>query len=149
MLDPPRKPAVEVLLVEDNRSDSDLMVEELGKSPLGVRIAVVEDGEEAIDYLRRRGQHAQATRPDLVLLDLHLPRKSGHEVLAEVKQDEWLRLIPVVVMTALGTEQVFRNAYDLHANCCVCKPTDLDEFTLTVRKIETFWLQIASRYRGQ
>jgi chemotaxis family two-component system response regulator Rcp1 len=147
MLDPPRKPAVEVLLVEDNRSDSDLMVEELGKSPLGVRIAVVEDGEEAIDYLRRRGQHAQATRPDLVLLDLHLPRKSGHEVLAEIKEDDDLRLIPVIILTSAASDEPIQHAYDLHANCCVRKPADLDEFAVAIGKIEHFWTHVASRLR--
>jgi len=140
---------VEVLLVEDNPSHAELMTEALQEGTLRPRVAVVEDGEEALRYLRRLDPYAGAPRPDLILLDLHLPRKSGHEVLTEIKQDERLRLIPVVVMTSLGTEQVFRDAYDRHANCCVCKPTDLDEFTLTVQKIETFWLQIASCYRGQ
>jgi len=146
---PIRKPSVQVLLVEDSRNDADLMVEELGKSTLSVRIAVVEDGEEAIDYLRRQGRHAGAARPDMILLDLHLPRKNGHEVLAEIKEDDELRLIPVILMTSAASDEPIRIAYDLHANCCVRKPADLDEFAVAVQKSEHFWTHVASRLRGQ
>jgi len=148
MLDPPRKLIVQVLLVEDNCNDADLMVEELGKCTLPVCIRVVEDGEAAMDYLRRKGPHKGATRPDLVLLDLHLPRKSGHEVLAEMKEDDDLRLIPVIILTSAATEEPLLRAYDLHANCCVRKPADLDEFAVVVQKIENFWTLVASRPRG-
>jgi len=138
----PRRPA-QFLLVEDSPSDAELMVEALQEGNLPLRISVVEDGEEAIRYLRREGPHAGAPRPDLILLDLHLPRKNGHEVLAEIKKDEQLRLIPVILLTSFATDEAIRQAYDLHANCCVTKPSDLDEFTQAVRKIESFWLQHA------
>jgi len=138
---------VEILLVEDNPDDADLMVEALDEGDLPVRVTVVEDGEEAVHYLRRRGDHANAIRPHLILLDLHLPRKSGHEVLAEIKQDSDLRLIPVVIMTSFDSEDAIEKAYDLYANCCVRKPVDLDQFGLTVKKIERFWFHVASRDR--
>lgn len=141
----PPGPSVEVLLVEDSPNDAELMLEALGESTLPLRVTVVEDGEEAIDYLRRRGAHRDAPRPDLVLLDLHLPRKNGHEVLADIKQDENLRLIPVVVLTAFDTDEAIGLAYERHVNCCVRKPSDLDQFAQAVRKIESFWLQQAFR----
>jgi CheY-like chemotaxis protein len=141
----PDGPCVDILLVEDSPTDAELMVEALGESSLPLRVTVVEDGEEAVDYLRRRGAHRGAARPDLVLLDLQLPRKNGHEVLADIKQDEDLRLIPVVLLTAFDTDEAIGLAYERHVNCCVRKPSDLDEFALTVRKIESFWLQQANR----
>jgi len=140
---------VEILLIEDSPDDAEHMREALEESELKNNVTLVEDGEEAIDYLRRRGRFGNAVRPHLILLDLHLPRKNGHEVLAEIKQDESLRRIPVIVMTALADERVFQDAYDLHANCCVCKPANLEQFTLTVKKIEHFWLRVASTIRGQ
>jgi two-component system, chemotaxis family, response regulator Rcp1 len=143
---PPR--SVDVLLVEDSAGDAELMVEALlSESALSPRVTVVEDGEEAIAYLRRQGRHANAARPDLILLDLHLPRKNGHEVLADVKQDESLRLIPVILLTSFDTEEAIQEAYDRHVNCCVRKPSDLDQFALAVKKIETFWLQMARLHR--
>jgi two-component system, chemotaxis family, response regulator Rcp1 len=141
--------AVEILLVEDSPADADLMVEALQESAWHNRVTVLDDGEKAVLYLRRQGAHASAPRPDLILLDLHLPRKSGHEVLAEIKADSSLRLIPVIILTSADSDEAFAAAYDLHANCCVRKPTDLDAFTATVHKIERFWLQVASRPRGQ
>jgi two-component system, chemotaxis family, response regulator Rcp1 len=140
---------VEILLVEDNSDDADLMVKALQKCELNPHVTVVEDGEEAIHYLYRQGAFGGAARPDLILLDLHLPRKSGHEVLAEIKEDDRLRRIPVIIMTSSEDERSFQTAYDLYANCCVCKPGDLDEFADTVNKIEDFWLRVASRLRGQ
>jgi CheY-like chemotaxis protein len=134
---------IEVLLVEDRADDAEQMVEALQEGELDTRVTVVEDGESAIEYLLRPGQGL----PDLILLDLHLPRKSGHEVLAVIKQDERLRRIPVVIMTASDDERDFRSAYDLYANCCVRKPTDLDEFSLTVKKIEHFWKRVARTRR--
>jgi chemotaxis family two-component system response regulator Rcp1 len=146
---PPRPSRlVDVLLVEDSAGDAELMVEALlGESDLNLRVTVVEDGEQAIDYLRRRGAYRGATRPDLILLDLNLPRKNGHEVLADVKQDESLRLIPVILLTSFDTEEAIREAYDRHVNCCVRKPSDLDQFALAVKKIETFWLQMVRLHR--
>jgi len=139
---------VHILLVEDIPSDADLMVDALRESILNLCIAVVEDGEEAMDYLRGHGAYAAAPRPDLILLDLHLPRKNGHEVLAEVKQDAELRTIPVIILTSTESEKAILEAYDLHANCCVRKPADQDEFALAVKRIEHFWLHVARRLRG-
>jgi CheY-like chemotaxis protein len=147
MPNPPRH-TVEILLVEDSPNDADLMTEALHEGNLPVRVTVVEDGEEAIKYLRRQEGYAGASRPHLILLDLHLPRKNGHEVLAEIKQDAQLRLIPVVIMTGCDSDDAIQQAYDLHANCCVRKPVDLDQFDLAVKKIEFFWFQVASSLRG-
>jgi two-component system, chemotaxis family, response regulator Rcp1 len=141
-----RKP-VEILLVEDSPGDAELMVEALEESDMSVRVTVVEDGEEAVCYLRRQGRHQNAIRPDLILLDLHLPRKNGHEVLSDIKQDENLRLIPVVLMTAFDTEESISEAYERHVNCCVRKPSDLDQFAQAVKRIETFWLRTVRRHR--
>jgi len=131
---------IKILLVEDSPDDAYLMVEALQESNLNLRIIVVEDGEAAMDYLRRNGAYAAVPRPDLILLDLHLPRKNGHEVLAEIKQDRDLRTIPVVIMTSFDSEEAICKAYDLRANCCVRKPSNLEQYALTVQKIETFWL---------
>jgi len=136
---------VRILLVEDSPDDADLMVEALKGSNLNLRVTVVEDGETAIDYLFGNGEYAGTPRPDLILLDLYLPRKNGHEVLAELKEDRLLRRIPVIIMTSSENEKAILKAYDLHANCCVCKPTDQEEFALTVKKIEQFWLHVARR----
>jgi two-component system, chemotaxis family, response regulator Rcp1 len=143
----PSRSPVNVLLVEDSPNDAELMVEALGESDLKLNVTVVEDGEQAVDYLRRRGAHREARRPDLILLDLHLPRKNGHEVLAEIKQDETLRRIPVVILTATENEKAILTAYEMHANCCVTKPADQDQFARTVQRIETFWLTVAQTLR--
>ena len=136
----PTRSLVRILLVEDSPNDAELLTEALNESHLSPAIDHVEDGEAALRYLRRQGEYRTAARPDLILLDLHLPRKNGHEVLAEVKQDEQLRRIPVVVLTSSDSEDAVRHAYDLYANCYVTKPADLDQFAQTVKKIETFWL---------
>jgi len=137
--------SVKILLVEDSPDDAALMVEALKDGHLTHRVSVVEDGEEAIAYLRREGTYATVPTPDLILLDLHLPKKNGHEVLAEIKEDAVLRRIPVVIMTATDNEQDFLTAYDLHANCCVSKPLDQEQFADVVKKIEHFWLHVARR----
>jgi two-component system, chemotaxis family, response regulator Rcp1 len=129
---------VELLLVEDSPNDAELMVEALEESELVFRVTVIEDGEEALDYL-----HQVALRPDLILLDLHLPRKSGHEILAELDQDENLRAIPVIVLTSFDPEPAIGGVLDLHAGCCVRKPSDLEQFARTVQTIESFWLHHA------
>ena len=134
---------VEILLVEDSPNDAELMVEALGAGKLKSRITVVEDGEEAIAYLRGAGVGIEVSSPSLILLDLHLPRMNGHEVLAEIKQDESLRRIPVVIMTSSEKDQDFIKAYDLFANCCVSKPMNQEQFAQTVQKIELFWLRVA------
>jgi len=134
---------VRILMVEDSPDDADLMADALAESDFHSEVTVLEDGEQAVFYLRRLGDYAAALRPDLILLDLHLPRKSGHEVLAEIKEDTDLRLIPVVIMTSTDNEHAFLKAYDLHANCCVTKPTNLDQYALAVKTIERFWLTVA------
>ncbi len=133
---------IEILLVEDSPDDACLTIEALKDGKVRNQVNHVEDGEEAMCFLRRTGPHAQAPRPDLVLLDLCLPKKSGREVLEEIKQDPELRRIPVVIMTTVNDREEIRQAYDRHANCYVNKPVDLDEFIGVVRSIEDFWLTI-------
>jgi two-component system, chemotaxis family, response regulator Rcp1 len=133
---------IEILLIEDSPDDADLTVDVLREGRIYNRVTVIEDGVEAMAYLRREGRHASAIRPDLILLDLNLPRKNGREVLAEIKQDPELRRIPVVVMTSSDDEKDILAAYDLYVNCYVTKPVDLDQFIGVVRSIEKFWLSI-------
>jgi CheY-like chemotaxis protein len=132
----------EILLVEDNPGDAGLTRETLQDSKLLNHMSVVHDGVEAMAYLRREGKYADATRPDLILLDLNLPKKDGREVLAEIKVDERLKRIPVVVLTTSSAEQDILEAYDLHANCYITKPVNLDRFGALVRAIEEFWFTI-------
>jgi CheY-like chemotaxis protein len=139
---------IEVLLVEDNPGDVRLTHEALKEGRTPTRLNVVGDGEAALDFLRRRGRYTQAPRPALILLDLNLPRRSGREVLAEIKADEQLRSIPVVVLTSSQAEQDVRAAYHLNANCYVTKPADLEEFLRVMRALEEFWLSVAQLPRG-
>ena len=132
----------EILFVEDNPGDVRLTQEALREAKMRVNVRVAWDGEEAIEYLRQEGPYADAPRPDLILLDLNLPRKSGREVLAEIKADRDLRSIPVVVLTSSKAEEDIAKTYNLHANCCVTKPADLDQFIRVVQSIESFWLTI-------
>jgi CheY-like chemotaxis protein len=141
----PSNPPVQILLVEDSPDDADLMTEALREGALNVEVRHVEDGEKAVAFLRHHGEYETEPRPDLILLDLHLPRMNGYEVLAEIKEDADLRRIPVVIMTSADGEQAFLAAYDLHANCCVSKPVDQEEYSLVVKKIERFWLYVARR----
>ena len=134
--------AAEILLVEDNPGDARLTVEALRDAKVLNRLTVVRDGEEAMAYLHRQGRHSNAVRPDLVLLDLNLPKKDGREVLAEMKADEGLRRIPVVILTTSSAEQDILRSYDLHANSYITKPVALDEFMKVVRTIEDFWLAV-------
>jgi len=136
---------VEILIIEDSPDDADLMVRALKNGSLEVHVTVVEDGEEGLNYLEQSGPFAAVPEPHLILLDLHLPRMTGHEVLTRIKQDARLRRIPIVIMTSSVDERSIQAAYDLHANCCVSKPTDYEEFALAVRKIETFWRRVARR----
>jgi CheY-like chemotaxis protein len=133
---------IEILLVEDSPDDIVLTIEALKDGKVRNHISVVEDGEEAMAFLRRQGQHGTAPRPDLILLDLNLPKKGGKEVLAEVKQDPNLKRIPVVIMTTSKEEKDVLEAYNCHANCYVTKPVDLDQFIGVVRSIENFWLTV-------
>ncbi len=139
----PQKTA-EILLVEDNPADVRLTMEVMRESKMRNHVTAVGDGEEALEYLQRRGRHANAIRPDLILLDLNLPRKDGREVLQEIKAIEELRRIPVVVLTTSKAEEDICHTYDLHANCYITKPMDLDKFIEVVRQIEDFWLTIVS-----
>jgi chemotaxis family two-component system response regulator Rcp1 len=135
---------IEILLVEDNPGDVRLTVEALKESKMRHNnMSVVGDGVEALAFLRREGDYADAPRPDLILLDLNLPKKGGHEVLAEIKADEQLKRIPVVVLTASEAEQDITRAYDLHADCYITKSFDLDQFVMVVKSIEDFWVTIS------
>jgi chemotaxis family two-component system response regulator Rcp1 len=133
---------VEILLVEDNPGDVRLTLETLKDSKLLNHMSVVNDGVEAMAFLRHEGQYVQATRPDLILLDLNLPKKDGREVLAEIKTDAHLRRIPVVVLTTSSADRDINTMYDLHANCYITKPVNLDQFGDVVRAIEGFWFTI-------
>lgn len=134
--------AVEILLVEDNEGDARLAKEALRDSKIRNTIHHVSDGEAAIAFLRREGPFHHAPRPDLVLLDLNLPRKDGREVLADVKADEDLKRIPVVILTVSSAEEDVLRSYNLHANCYITKPLDLAQFMKVVHSIEDFWLTI-------
>ena len=136
---------IEILLVEDSPADVDLTVEALNDAKVRNHLSVVSDGVEALAFLRREGKYAEARPPDLVLLDLNLPKKDGREVLAEIKADPRLRRIPVVILTTSEAEQDILKSYDLHANCYVTKPVDLDRFITVVKSIEDFWLAIVTR----
>jgi two-component system, chemotaxis family, response regulator Rcp1 len=137
-----RGESIEILLVEDSPDDAALTIDALRDGRVRNRITHLEDGVEAMAYLRRGGVYADAPRPDLILLDLNLPRKSGREVLAEIKQDPDLRRIPVVVMTSSDDEKDILAAYNLYVNCYVTKPVDLEQFIGVVKSIETFWFNI-------
>lgn len=134
--------SVRILLVEDNPGDVRLTREALKEAKVRNEIIVAVDGEEAMRVLRREGNHASAKRPDVILLDLNLPRKSGLEVLKEVKSDASLKRIPVVVITSSKAEQDIVRSYDLHANCYVTKPVDLLQFLEVVKVVDEFWLSI-------
>ena len=133
---------VHILLVEDNPGDVRLTLEALRDGRISNQVSVVHDGEEALDFLRRRGEHAGAERPDLVLLDLNLPKKDGREVLQEVKADSELHRIPVIVLTTSSADQDVLLSYDLHANCYIKKPIEYDEFMRAIRGLENFWTKI-------
>jgi CheY-like chemotaxis protein len=132
--------AVEILLIEDNPGDVRLTLEALHEGKVKNNLVVAPDGEAALAILRREGAHAEAARPDLILLDLNLPKKDGREVLAEIKADAQLRCIPVVVLTTSKSEEDVLRSYQLNANCYITKPVDLEQFIRVVRAIEDFWL---------
>jgi two-component system, chemotaxis family, response regulator Rcp1 len=133
---------VQILLVEDNPGDVGLTLEALKEATLPNKLTVVKNGADALSLLRRQGQHAGAARPDLILLDLNLPKKDGRKVLAEIKGDDNLKRTPVVVLTTSEDEQDVLESYNLHANCYIVKPLDLDRFITVVKSIEDFWLRI-------
>ena len=133
---------VDILLVEDNEGDANLAREALSEAKVENNLFWVEDGEEAIRFLRQEGDHAASPRPDVILLDLNLPKKDGREVLAEVKANEDWKRIPVVVLTASEAEADIIKSYNLHANCYITKPLDLEQFMKVVKAIEGFWFRI-------
>lgn len=133
---------IDILLVEDNPADVDLAREALEESKMLCHLAVVNDGEAAMKYLRREEPFGDAPRPDLVILDLNLPKKDGREVLRDIKEDEKLKSIPVVVLTMSKAEADLLKAYQEHANCYITKPIDFNQFINVVRAIESFWFTI-------
>lgn len=135
---------INVLLVEDSPTDVLLTQEALETAKLLTELHIVEDGVEAVAFLRQEGKYAGVPRPDLILLDLNLPKKDGREVLAEIKNDPKLRLIPVVVMTVSKAEEDILKAYGLHANCYVTKPVHFESFVEVVRAIESFWFTVVT-----
>jgi two-component system, chemotaxis family, response regulator Rcp1 len=133
---------IEILLIEDNPGDVRLTVEALREGKVRNNLHVATDGVEALQFLRRGGPFAGAPRPDMILLDLNLPRKDGREVLSEIKADPDLRRIPIVVLTTSKAESDVLRSYDLHANCYITKPVDVDAFFAVVRSIDSFWLAV-------
>jgi CheY-like chemotaxis protein len=139
---------VDILLVEDNEGDARLAKEAMRDSKIHNTLHHVADGEEAMAFLRKEGKYEGVPRPDLILLDLNLPKKDGRQVLAEVKNDESLKRIPVVILTVSSAEEDILRTYNLHANCFVTKPIDLDQFMKVVRSVEDFWLTIVKLPNG-
>lgn len=133
---------IEILLVEDNPGDANLTKKALADSKVHNNMHIAEDGEEALAFLRREGEFADVRRPDLILLDLNLPKTSGHEVLQEIKDDETLSTIPVVVLSSSSAEEDIIKTYKLHASCYVSKPVDLTQFMKVVKSIDEFWFSI-------
>lgn len=134
---------IKVLLVEDNPADVDLTRESLSAGKVQVQLESVCDGVEALDFVYRRGQYASAFKPDLILLDLNLPRKDGRDVLLEMKRDPELKRIPVVILTSSDAETDILKSYDLGANCYITKPVSLSQFQVIVKSIEEFWFIVA------
>ena len=134
--------AIDILLVEDNPGDVRLTREALKEGKVLNTLQVVGDGIEALEFLRHTGQYAKSPHPDIILLDLNLPKKDGREVLADIKSDPNLRRIPVVILTTSKAEEDIIKSYDLHANCYITKPVDLDQFITVVKSVEEFWFTI-------
>ena len=133
---------IQILLAEDNPDDIELTVQALNDSRVRNRLIVVKDGEEAISYLQGKGKYQHAVRPDLILLDLNMPKKNGRDVLREIKNDPKLKRIPVVILTTSQAEDDIAHTYDLHANCYITKPVDFNQFLKVVKSIEDFWLTV-------
>jgi chemotaxis family two-component system response regulator Rcp1 len=133
---------IEILMVEDNQGDVDLVLEFLAEAKMRNNVSVTRDGEEATAFLLRQGKYADAPRPDLILLDLNLPKKDGREVLSEIKANNDLKHIPVVILTSSTAERDVVRSYQLQANCYITKPVDLEQFVSVVRSIEDFWLTV-------
>jgi CheY-like chemotaxis protein len=133
---------IDILIVEDNSGDARLIQEVLHDGKVSNRLYLVNDGVKAMDFLHKKGEYSGAPLPDLIILDLNLPRKDGREVLSEIKEDKVLKKIPVVVMTISQAEEDILKSYNLHANCYVTKPIDLNQFIKVVKSIEDFWFSI-------
>jgi CheY-like chemotaxis protein len=140
---------IDILLVEDNEGDARLAREAMRDSKIGNVLHHVSDGEEAMDFLRRKGKYDRMPRPDLILLDLNLPKMDGRQVLAEIKEDPDLKRIPVVILTISSAEEDILKSYNLHANCYITKPIGLSQFMKVVRSVESFWLTIVKLPNGE
>jgi len=149
MTDSTRSSPVEILLVEDNPGDVRLTREALKEGKVYSNLHWAQDGVEALEFLRRQGKFAGAPRPDIILLDLNLPRKDGREVLFEIKNDDDLKRIPVVILTTSKAEEDVLRSYELHANCYVTKPVDLEKFIVVVQSIDRFWLTVVTLPNGK
>jgi CheY-like chemotaxis protein len=139
-----RNGPIEILLVEDNPGDVRLTREALKEGKVYSNLHTVKDGVEAMEFLRRQGKYSSVPRPDIILLDLNLPKKDGREVLQEIKTDDQLKRIPVVVLTTSKAEEDVLRTYNLHANCYVTKPVDLEKFMVVVKSIDVFWLTVVT-----
>ena len=137
-----------VLLIEDNPGDVRLTKEALKEGKVYSNLHTVKDGVEAMEFLRKQGKYKDVPRPDIILLDLNLPRKDGREVLEEIKSDDLLKRIPVVVLTTSKAEEDVVRTYNLHANCYVTKPVDLEKFIVVIKSIDAFWLTVATLPNG-
>ena len=135
---------IEILLIEDSPSDAALTIEALKAGKIANTLTHVEDGVEAMDFLRRRGKYADAARPDLIMLDLNLPRMDGRDVLVEIKTDPDLKIIPIIVLTTSRSDEDILKSYQLNANCYITKPVDFDHFIGVVKSIENFWLTVVT-----
>ena len=135
---------MEILLVEDNPGDVRLTKEALREGKVYNNLHWAKDGVEALEFLRREGKHSEAPRPDIILLDLNLPKKDGREVLSSIKNDERFKQIPVVILTTSEAEEDVLRSYELHANCYITKPVDLDKFIVVVQSIDRFWLTVVT-----
>lgn len=133
---------LDILLVEDSIEDVDLIRDAFAQSPFKPRISVVTDGQKALDFLHKRSGYQKVTEPNLILLDLNLPRKSGHEVLAEIKSNPRLKAIPVVILTTSRSRSDVMKCYQNYTNCYICKPLSYDEFSDVIQEIESYWLSI-------
>jgi chemotaxis family two-component system response regulator Rcp1 len=145
----PLEREIRILLVEDNPADVRLTREALKEGQLPTNLEVARDGVEALEYLKRKGRFSHVARPDMILLDLNLPRKDGRQVLAEIKVDETLREIPVVILSTSQSDDDVSSSYDLHANCYISKPVDLDRYIHVIRAIEAFWGCVAQLPAGR
>ncbi len=134
--------SIEILLVEDSLGDARLTIEALKENKVLNTINHVTDGVEALAYLYQQGQYSNATRPDLILLDLNMPKMDGREVLEKIKQDDKLKRIPVVILTTSQADEDIIKSYDLNANCYISKPVDLDQFMAVIKSIKSFWLSV-------